>query len=364
MNPASETLACKPDWPQARRRWTAFWEMANTDRPLLDIQVRIPTAEPEPRAASPEQHWTDPEHLARLWEHLFRTTWWGGEAVPTGRFFTGGYALGCGPGVVFDWRTVWHPVLMRSIHDPIGFDPGPHDPWTRRMEAVVRRLQAGAPGRYLVSQVTQVMANDLLYAIRGGEDFLVDLANDLDLCVRRLDEVLERWCASIGHFRALGLAPGAGCTWGWPGLWRERYFSIVQSDISCMLSPAMFRDYVGHELKALDARGLEPIWYHVDGPKAYRHVPALLELPFLRVLQFVPGAGAKPNGPAWIDIYRQVQAAGRGLDLHCPWDGLEYLIRHLRPGGVVLRSSAPSQEAAEELIANAPRWAGSHAATR
>lgn len=353
-------LRYKPDWGRAQDRWRAFWTLSNTDRPLLGITAPLPHPAPAPVPASWQAKWMDPDFIVRAWNHQFASTWLGGETVPSS-FFMGGYALGCGPNVGFAEHTIWHPVLMRSIRDPIGYAPGPQDPWTQQMEAVVRRLLQESPGNFLVGHVGQVMANDLLYLLRGGQDFLFDLANDIELCVRRLEEILELWCASHAHFRNLVETPTSGCTYGWPGLWRDRFFTVTQSDISCMISPAMFRRYSLHELAILNDRGLDPIWYHVDGPKAYRHIPALLDLPFMKILQLVPGDGAEPNGPAWIDTYRRIQQAGRGLDLDCPWEQLEYLVRHLRPAGVVLRSVAPSVEAGQEFIANAARWAGSHA---
>lgn len=61
-----------------------------------------------------------------------------------------------------------------------------------------------------------------------------------------------------------------------------------------------------------------------------------------------------------MDFYREVQAAGRCLDIAVPFENLEYLTRHLRPEGLVLRSDAPSAEHAEAVIAAATRWCGSH----
>jgi len=354
-------LEVKPDWPAAQERWIAVWERRNTDRPLIDVAAPTPETVPPPAPLSHEARYFDSDYIAAAWEHRMAATYFGGEAVPTGGFFMGGYALGCGRGAVFDEHTVWHPATMSSILAPLGWHPGPDDPWQRKMERVVDRLLDIAPGRFLVGNVCQVMANDLLPLLRGSEAFLVDLAENAAACARRLDEVLALWVEVFEHFRRrIDARQDAGCIWGWPGLWHPEMVMITQSDMSCMISPAMFDAYVMRELTALGER-YEGLWYHVDGPGAVRHVPALLQCPFVVALQYVPGDGQPPNGPHYIDVYRKVQAGGRCLDLSAPPENIEYLVRHLRPEGLILRTGAPTIEQADELVANAPAWAGSHA---
>ena len=356
-------LQCKPDWPAARERWIACWERRNTDRPLIDVTAPRGDAGPAPPPPdSPEGRYFDPDYIAAVWERKMAGTYFGGEAVPTGGFFMGGYALGCGPGVIFDERTVWHPGTMSSIHDPLGWSPGPGDAWQGKMERVVERLLDLAPGRFLVGYACQVMANDLLPLLRGSEAFLVDLAEDLATCCRRLDEVLAGWTEVFEHFRRLvdrRQSGGAGCVWGWPGLWHPEMVMITQSDMSCMISPSMFDAYVMREMRQLGQR-YGRLWYHLDGPDAVHHLPALLACPFVVAVQYVPGDGNPPNGPAYIDFYRQVQAAGRCLDLAAPCENMEYLARHLRPERLILRTGVASVEQAEELTASTVTWAGSH----
>ena len=91
-------------------------------------------------------------------------------------------------------------------------------------------------------------------------------------------------------------------------------------------------------------------------------LPTLLGVLLLTfvVIQFVPGAGVAPNGPAYLDLYRRVQAAGRGLDLHCPPAEAEFLIRRLRPERLLLRVVTESPAAADEFVEKAGRWCGSH----
>jgi len=355
-----ERLLYKPDWPRAQGRWLAFWERAATDRPLMD--VRAPSGverEPLPQPASLEELYFDPEYVTRSWLRELECTYLAAEAVPTGGFLMGSYALGCGPDVRFAPDTVWHPVRMASMGEPVAWNPGPDDPWTVKLEAVVRRLLDEAAGRFLVGYVIQVPANDLLMLLRGPEAFLAELVRDTDRCCRRLREAFGVWLGLFEHFRALIDQRQAGCVWSWPGLWHRDMVMVTQSDMSCMISSELFERYVLCELDLLGER-FERVWYHLDGPLARRHVPALLSRRYVRAIQYVPGAGQPPNGPAWIELYREVQGAGRCLDLSVPPENVQYVMRHLRPEGLVVRTWAASREEADELVELSTKWSGTH----
>jgi len=98
----------------------------------------------------------------------------------------------------------------------------------------------------------------------------------------------------------------------------------------------------------------------VDGRGAKRHLPTLLSRSYLRAIQYVPSPDERSNGPGHLDFYRQVQAAGRCLDLSVPREHVEFLVRHLRPEGLVLRTWADSVEEADELLDAAVQWCGTH----
>jgi 5-methyltetrahydrofolate--homocysteine methyltransferase len=365
----STTLRAKPDWPAAKQRWTAFWDRQNTDRPLLDLSAPLPNraerfAELQPPKDN-EARYLDPEYLSRQWHCWFETSYYAGEAFPSVGYLLAGYAQGCGSDVVFDKASVWHHVSLPSMTASMKWHPGPSDPWRHKFDKVLNRLLDEAPGQFLVSYQCQVMANDLLTLIRGVDDFMADIAFDTDQCVRRLREMWNLWAETFDHFRQLIASRQQDHVWA--NLWSPKFFMISQSDMSCMISPTMFGQYVMKELEWVAERYSDTIWYHLDGPGAIRHLPMLLSRPFVRVIQWVPGAGQPDQGPAWLEIYRQVQKAGRNLDLYFRSSteenlkGMEYLIRHLRPEGVIIRSSVDTPEQADELIAKASQWCGSHA---
>lgn len=360
----TQSLYYKPDWPKAQQRIAACWERQNTDRPALDVKApsgrELP---PLPDPSSLEAIWLDPEYLLAKWLRYFEGTYLAGESVPVGPILLAGYATGCNANVRFAENTIWHPRSMPSIDAPFGWSPGPHDPWRIKLVRVINRLLDEAPGRFLVGYTGQVPVNDLLALLRGTEDFLVDMARDLGKCVRRLEEMFPLWMENILALKeAVDARQEAGWVYGWPGLWHPKALKGTQSDMSCMISSYMFDKFVLREMDLLGER-YEFIWYHLDGPLAVRHLPALLKKPYIKCIQWVPGDGQPTNGPAWLELYRRVQAAGRCLDIDMPWEHAEWAIRHLRPEGLLLRVHAPSREAADELLVNAVGWCGSYASS-
>ncbi len=122
-----------------------------------------------------------------------------------------------------------------------------------------------------------------------------------------------------------------------------------------MLSPEMFDRFVVPEL---DVHGQEhnALWYHLDGGDAKQHLPRLLSLPYLRVIQYTPAPGEPDNGPDHLEMYKQIQAAGRIVHVELPWQNVEPLVRELDPALLMLHTSCPSRDEGERLLEQSVAW--------
>lgn len=350
-------LLYKPDWPRAQKRWIAFWNRDPVDRPLLTVNA--PTGKELPPLPPPqnlEAKYMDPDCVEAAWQRTMETVYFGGDGFPTGGTLMGGYAVGCGKEAGFAQSTVWHPRTMDAMDGPVNWWPGPECPWRKKLDRVVNRLLDASQGKFLVGTPAQVPLNDLIPLLRGVEEFLMDLAENPTLCAARLAEACPRNFEFRDHFRDLVNSRQYG--WGSASLWNDTPIGGAQSDISCMLSPAHFEEWVLPELDRIGER-FSMVRYHLDGAGALFHLPTLLGRPYIRCIQYVPGAGAEPNGPHWMDLYRRVQEAGRCLEISVPPEHVEYAIRRLRPQGLLVRTKANTPEEADELVDNAVKWAGS-----
>lgn len=360
INGHTKSLSYKSDWEGAQKRWSAFWDREQVDRPC--ISVTAPTYCELPPASvhrTMEDLYFDPEIVTDRIYRVLNSTYYGGEAVPTTNYLMAGYALGCGSGVEFANDTVWHPRNWDSIDDPMPWHPGPDDPWRHKLDKLLRHILDESQGKFLVGHVCQTMMNDLLPVSLGTEQFLINLITDTDTCIQRLHETLPLWLEDMEHFRSIVDEGQPGCGHSWFHLWSEQPIGVSQSDVSCMISKDLFERFALAEVDFL-GEYYDRIWYHLDGPGAVRHLPSLLSRPHVRAIQYVPGDGAPLNGPYWMDLYKQVQAAGRCLDISVPIENVEFLIRNLNPEGLLISISVDTAGQAEELIHNAVKWCGTN----
>ena len=107
---------------------------------------------------------------------------------------------------------------------------------------------------------------------------------------------------------------------------------MVGSDFSCMLGSEEYERFVAPGLE-LELDYLEASMYHLDGPAAARqHLERILQFEKLDGVQWVYGAG-QPSARHWLPLLRQIQAAGKRIQVHCEVEDLVPVCEALRPRG-------------------------------
>jgi hypothetical protein len=349
----------KPDWNEAQRRLSALWHGERLDRPCIAVTapqaVANPTPVPEP--ADAEARWLDPAHRVAAARRHLESLWWGGEAIPS-CLQQGGWVNCLGGTPRFAPETIWFETRAVDFSRPSPFRHDPDNPWTAKHRALLLALceDAGRDG-FLVGCPCGLPANDLLSMHMGTQEFLVALVDHPEwmaeaivagaqdqLQVRRTARALVRARHDFWYGNA-----------GWMPFWAPEPYNSSQSDVSCMLSPEMFDRFVLPEL-CLCGEEHGALWYHLDGGDARQHLPRLLSLPFLRVLQYTPAPCEPPNGPAHLAMYRQVQAAGKIVHVQLPWQNVEPLVRELDPALLMLDTHVASRADGERLLAQSVGW--------
>jgi hypothetical protein len=349
-----DTLLYKPDWAEAKRRWAAFWEGERLDRPCMLVTApRDGRPLPEP-PADPERRWTDIDYLIAHDEARHSSTHYLAEAVPHASGLMLAWSAAYGAPVEYRPDTVWIGQLIRSWDDPPDFERGWEDDGWRRLKKAVAAIAAHAHGRYFVGMPPMLVPNDLLCALRGPLDFLADLRD----CPERIEAALRimrrnllrmyRELADILDAERLGYG-----NW-WP-FWSPAPFYAPQSDVSCMLSREMFERFIIPELEEL-CRAWPNVFYHLDGPGALHHLDRLLELDFIKGIQWVPGAGQPGGWEAWRELYVKVAEAGKRVWFGCAPEQVEEVICAVPPERLLLSVHAGSPEEGEALLEAAARW--------
>lgn len=343
-------LAYKHNWPEARERLAAFWKMEIIGRPCISVTAPggPPRAVPPPR--DDRQKWTDPDYVAQSYDAGHAATYFGGEALP-GTSLMVGYAHGYGAPLEFSEQTIWQGPIIHSWDNPPALTLDEADWGWQQVQRVVARCLEVAAGKWMVGFPNIHQPNDHLALLRGGEGFCLDLIDRPAVVKRALRQLLDNWFVIYERLRGLCARTQEGSS-NWLSIWCPGARSMtLQSDISCVLSPAMFSEFIAPELEELTA-WLDHSIYHLDGPGALQHLDRLLALDRLHAIQWTPGTG-KAQGLAWLDLFRRIQAAGKGVVIYLPYDEVETALRALRPEGLFIHTGAASIEAAEALLAKA-----------
>ena len=172
---------------------------------------------------------------------------------------------------------------------------------------------------------------DVAAAVRGTQNFLMDFMDSPTQVRHLIKNVRHLWFEWFDRYvdRMFEMYGGMANRWGFFA--RGRHFPL-QCDFSVMLSPKMFEDFVLPDLHATCER-LDYAVYHLDGAEQFAHLDMILSVDKIRAIQWVPGAGNPGTADkCWMDLYRKVQAAGKGLVLAARLETAQYWLDNLEPG--------------------------------
>jgi len=206
-------------------------------------------------------------------------------------------------------------------------------------------------GRWLTGSGDLHTNGDGLAALRGPENLLMDLYDSPEEIHKRLAEMHKAFQQALdGHLKIIHPASN-GMNTSWCCAAVKGRFATIQNDFCCMVGPEMFDEFF-KEYVEKEAAYLDHSIYHLDGPGAVRHLESICASPHLDVIQWVPGAGAKPMNQ-WPDLLRRIQKLGKGLWLYgSPEEQLDILTQ-VDPKGCMYTSWHKDRAEAETWLKKA-----------
>jgi hypothetical protein len=341
-----------PRFAEAKKQWQAFWEGSNT-RPVICAAFPKPGVEPvapPPYTAGADGNFDPVITQALKWAASLDFL---GEAIPFFNLEFGvdhfsallGGELSFDPGSPnMSWSVPvvddWDDFEIKFCRDSF---------WWERTVAFAKALRARMDGRMLIAAPSFVANLDCLAALRGTENLLMDLAVTPEKVVRALDRVCCAYRDIVEAFDELLDFSRYGSI-NRHGLYSKGRINVLQCDISCMISPEMFREFVIPCLKR-EAACLDAIEYHLDGEEAIKHLEAICELPQIDVMQWVCGAGA-PMKKDWTELYKRFDWYGKGQIVNATPDEICRLWNEYDSKKLCLGGEFASRQEAEEFIEN------------
>lgn len=366
----AQTLAWKPDWPQARANLTRWW---NRQGPALSLTApRRQPIEPLPEPAAPsemEARWTNPLFRCEMAEFDLSHTYFAAEAFPYFDTHIGpgslGLFLGAKPG--YDAHTVWY---VPSISDPDTAPPLRFDPqnprqfmhvqaqrcWEQHLGLIEIGLRR-AKGRYLVGMPDLIENIDTLAALRDNEPLMMDLIERPAWVHARLQEINQAFFTAFDWIHDKIRGPEGGNAFSAFKIWGPGKTAKVQCDAACMLSPAMFREFVVPYLSA-QCDWLDYSIFHLDGTNALQHLDTLLAIESLDAIEWTPQAGRPSGGaPIWYDLYRRIKRGGKSIQaVYVAPHEVIPLLDAVGPEGTFVMTWADDEEQAEQLAAQVQKY--------
>ena len=349
-------LENKEHLDKALERLRAFWRREVIGRPCLWVTAPNGTERRKiPAPPTVRERWTDLDYLFECQRERARTTHYAGEALPTHEPKLGPSIANAwlGGELVFAEDTSWvHPHVREAAEmGALGLDRSGWA-WNHYMKILRRSLEEGR-GRWVTGYPDLHTGSDALSTGRGPEQFLVDLLESPEAVRAGMKRMTELWKTVVDEVGALVLPAGQG-TANWMAGWSEKRFVVLgQNDMTCMVSPAMFRElFLEDNVEC--ARHVEHTIYHLDGPGAVGHLDAILGIAELGGVQWVPGAG---NGPMqkWLPLLKRVQAAGKCLHISVDPEEVPGLLAELRPEGLMICTGTRTRAEADALVKSAEK---------
>lgn len=326
-------LELKADFADAVRRWEAYIDGQVIDRPVVLVSCHRPGAPQVSQPSYKDKIFLPFDTILGQALESARGVWWGGEAIPSffPSFGADEVALFCSRNGAFVWNddspgTNWSHPFIHNWEDELPLQLNKEHPLWKRMLSLLDAAASKLAGKMCIGTIDLHTNLGLLAAARGGQELCFDLVDYPEMIDRGLADAralfptLWEAVTTASRSKELGYAMA---------FFSFRGAAVLQCDFSTMISPEMFRRWV---LPALEEEAgiVRHAYYHWDGVGALKHKKDIISSRNLHTLGFLPGEG-HGRQIEYLDLFKECQAAGKGVHVGGPLEECQAMHRELRP---------------------------------
>ena len=343
------------DWERVERDTMAWWA-GDLERPLVWFTASDPLPNNGRYSFLSNYPLDRPiEEIADLYEPVFAATHFYGDAVPAwwpnfGPGMMAGFMGARVNSVSQPGETVWFsPTREVSIRDQ-DLAYSEENIWWKRVRDITT-LMTQRWGDQIAVGHTDLGGNlDILASFRGTEGLLLELIDSPKDVERLVGRITALWKRYYDELDAIIRAKCRGTTC-WAPVWSTGRTYMLQCDFSYMLSPTMFEQFVAPDLWAC-CEHLDHAFYHLDGKGQIPHLDALLAIPRLRGIQWIPGDG-QPPAEEWLPLLKRIRDSGKLCQLFVSPAGARTVVQNLGGRGFLLAISHSDPDFADPEQAEA-----------
>jgi len=340
----------KSDWDECFQIHEDWWKLADVWQPLLLNRMfrggQHPTTNWEMSASlhaslsesELEKLWTDIDSTIDRAENDMACRIYDGAAIPYYAPYLGpgtlGLVLGAKP--IFTADSVWFEPCFSDISEAhVTFDSS--NRWWKWTLDAAKQAMHRSNSRYLVAFPDIIEGLDCAAALLGTEKLLIAMLEKPSEVHRLLREISDSWYQAFDQYYAVVSPNNEGNVVAGFEIWGIGKTAMLQSDISAMLSPAMFEEFVAPHISE-HASWLDFSLYHLDGPCALQHLDIVCGIDSINCIQWVPGDGA-PWGheDCWDAVNAKILDSGKSLWLKMKPEHVSGFVNKFGTRGVFLR---------------------------
>lgn len=353
----SDILQYKPDFNRAKEVWEAFWAGEIAGRPPVLVSVTKPGTETINVTANRYINAVHGKHEEQLGiiDRWLESTLFLGELIPKFAPDHGPdqVAACLGTELIFNQSSRNHTNWAKpAIDDWDVFMPlklrENNATWASLLR-FSRTLANHSEGRYLVSCIDFHTHFDALAALRHNDRLCMDFY-DFPAVVKSAAEQAAALYPKIYSdlYEAGNMGGDRGCIGAHP-FWSPGRFATIQCDFIALVGPVIFRKYIMPAIES-EVAFLDHCSFHLDGPAALTHLDDILAIEGIDIIQWVPGAGQRPDNE-WPELMKRCQEAGKAVWVRdVDFQKLKALHSELRPNRVIYSLSARDETEAQHMM--------------
>ena len=188
---------------------------------------------------------------------------------------------------------------------------------------------------------------DSIASMRDPVAACMDLIDKPELMKEALSRINEAYKRFYNRLYEVGRMANTG-TGSWVNAYSSGRYVTLNSDFICMLSPEQVVEFVIPCLEE-ETSVVDHAIFHLDGRDAIKHMKNIAAMDKIRAIQWTPSAGDQPNGPYWLDFYRDVLSTGKGIFIGTDTETARQLHQELKSNKIIYAVSG-SREQVENLV--------------
>lgn len=346
----------KENWEETKQKYLEYWSRENHDRPIISVTAPRNGYVPK-MVKGPENlrdRWLDTEYVIKKARENFNATYFGGESFPQLWPNLGpdifGAILGCD--LEFGQETSWAENIIDSWGNVKDFKFDPENKWWKKIKQMTEDIAADSKGDYIVGITDIHPGIDGIVSLRGPENVCLDLIDNPEAIKKANFQLFDIFKKVTDELYDITTRNQYGSS-NWMGVWHPGKWYVTSCDFICMISQDMAEEFVLPELID-EIKYLDASIYHLDGPGALKHLDRLLEIPELKGIQWVYGAG-QPTASHWIPVLKKIQDAGKTIHVDIVPEEIDILLQELKPEGVFFSTRCRTEEEAREIVKKAEK---------